>query len=103
MVSPLNLSSDCKNYPPEGAAFNEVTQSLSRFDQRERLSNDRFDRTGLKQRDDGLPSVSSRRLRLTEHIESPDAGLWHDQIGHVNGRLTALWIFPLFWGFPPPP
>jgi hypothetical protein len=92
MVSPLNLSSDCKNYPPEGAAFNEVTQSLSRFDQRERLSNDRFDRTGLKQRDDGLPSVSNRRLRLTEHIETPDAGLWHDQIGHVNGRLTACGI-----------
>ena len=45
---PHQLSSDCKNYPPEGAAFNEITQSLSRFDQRERLSDDRFDRTGLK-------------------------------------------------------
>ena len=43
MFSPHQLSSDCKNYPPEGAAFNEITQSLSRFDQRERLSDDRFD------------------------------------------------------------
>ena len=33
MFSPYQLSSDCKNYPPEGAAFNEITQSLSRFDQ----------------------------------------------------------------------
>jgi len=48
MFSPYQLSSDCKNYPPEGAAFNEITQSLSRFDQRERLSDDRFDRTGLE-------------------------------------------------------
>ena len=45
---PHQLSSYCKNYPPEGAVFNEITQSLSRFDQRERLSDDRFDRAGLK-------------------------------------------------------
>src|SRR5260370_14398586 len=47
-VFPHQLWSDCKNYPPEGAAFNEITQSLSRFDQRERLSDDRFDRTESK-------------------------------------------------------
>jgi hypothetical protein len=35
------LSSDCKNYPPEGAAFNEITQSLSRFGQREIINVDR--------------------------------------------------------------
>src|SRR6266478_3960606 len=40
--------SDCEDDPPEGAAFNEITQSLRRFDQRERLSNTRFDRAGLK-------------------------------------------------------
>jgi hypothetical protein len=74
MFSPYQLSSDCKNYPPEGAAFNEITQSLSRFGQRERLSHDRFDRTGLKQRDNSVPSVSNDRLRLREHIETPDAG-----------------------------
>src|SRR5258708_19709644 len=79
MFSPYQLSSDCKNYPPEGAAFNEITQGLSRFDQRERLRHDRFDRTGLKERDNGLPSVSNRRLRLTEHIEPPDAAFWHHQ------------------------
>jgi hypothetical protein len=33
MFSRYQLSSDCKNYPPEGAAFNEITQSLSRFGQ----------------------------------------------------------------------
>ena len=65
MFSPYQLSSDCKNNPPEGPALNEITQSLSRFDQRERLSYDRFDRTGLKQRDNGIPSVSNGRLRLT--------------------------------------
>src|SRR5260370_40858267 len=31
-------------------------------------------------------------MRLTEHIETPDAGLWHDEIGHVNGRFTACGI-----------
>jgi hypothetical protein len=50
MFPPYQLSSDCKNYPPEGAAFNEITQSLSRFGQRERLRHERFDRTGLKER-----------------------------------------------------
>jgi len=48
MFSPYQLSSDCKNYPPEGAAFNEITQSLSRFGQRERLRHDRFYRAGLE-------------------------------------------------------
>ena len=33
MFFPHQLSSDCKNYPPERAAFNEITQSFSCFDQ----------------------------------------------------------------------
>src|SRR5271169_3455161 len=92
MFSPYQLSSDCKNYPPEGAAFNEITQSLSRFGQRERLRHDRFDRTGLKERHNCVPRVRNGRLRLTKHIETPDAGLRHDEICHVNGCLTASGI-----------
>src|ERR1700726_2136997 len=76
----------------EGAAFNQITQSISRFDQREGLSHDRFDRTGFKQRDNNVPSVSNGRLRLSEHVETPDAGLWHDEICHVNGCRTACGI-----------
>src|SRR5580704_4532862 len=92
MFSPYQLSSDCKNYLPEGAAFDEITQSLSRFGQREGLSHDRFDRAGLEQRDDNIPGVSLSRLRLSEQVETPDAGLWHDEIRHVNGCLTACGI-----------
>src|SRR5271170_8248363 len=92
MLSPYPLSSDCKNYPPEGAAFHEITQSLSRFGQRERLRHDRFDRTGLKERHNCGPRVRNGRLRLTKHIETPDAGLRHDEICHVNGCFTACGI-----------
>ena len=48
VLSSGEIVQDCQNHPPERAAFNERTQSLSRFDQRERLSDDRFDRIGLK-------------------------------------------------------
>jgi hypothetical protein len=41
-------SSDCEDDPAEGTALNQVAQSFSRFGQREGLSHDRFDRTGLK-------------------------------------------------------
>src|SRR5271170_2574908 len=92
MLSPYQLLSDCKNYPPEGAAFNEITQSLSRFGQRERLRHDRSDRTGLKERHNCVPRVRNGRLRLTKHIETPDAALRHDEICHVNGCLTASGI-----------
>ena len=92
MFFPYQWSSDCKNYPPEGAAFNEITQSLSRVGQRERLHHDRFDCTGLKERDDCVPSIRNGRLRLTEHIETPHAGLWHDEICHVDGCFTACGI-----------
>src|SRR5882672_1939257 len=92
MFSPHQLSSDCKNYPPEGAALNEITQSISRFGQREALGYDRFDRAGLKQRDDTIPGVSPGRRRLSEHVETPDAGLWHDEICHVNSCLKACGI-----------
>src|SRR6202162_5691960 len=40
--------SDCEDYPAERAALNEVTQSVGRLSQRERLCHDRLDRTGLK-------------------------------------------------------
>src|SRR5437867_7468494 len=67
-------------------------QSSSSFYQRKGLSHDRFDRTGFKQRDNNVPSVSNGSLRLSEHVETPDAGLWHDEICHVNGYLTACGI-----------
>src|SRR5207244_5286223 len=30
--------------------------------------------------------------RLKEHVEPPDAGLWHNEICHVNGCLAACGI-----------
>src|ERR1700758_2419091 len=101
IISPDQRLSDCENDPPEGAALYEVTESISRFCQRKGLGHDRFDCTGLEQRDNSLPGVSNGRLRLTEHIETPDAGLWHDEIRHINGRLTAFWISPPRGAFPP--
>src|ERR1700726_4164651 len=38
--------SDCEDDPAEGAALNEVTQSICRLSQRERLCHDGLDRTG---------------------------------------------------------
>src|ERR1700722_5385545 len=86
------MSSDCKNYPPEGAAFNEIPESIGRFYERKSLSYDRFDRTGLKQRGSRFPGVSNDRLWLREHIETPDAGLRHDETCQVNSCLTACGI-----------
>jgi hypothetical protein len=92
MFSPYQLPSDCKNYPPERAVLYEVAQSFSRFSQREGLSHDRFDRAGFKQRGSRFPRVSNDRLRLREHIETPDAGLRHDEICHVNSCFAACGI-----------
>src|SRR5260221_3054056 len=84
--------SDSENDPAEGAAVDQVTQSISRFGQWEGLSHDRFDRTGFKKWDNNVPSVSNGRQRLSEHVEPPDAGLWHNEICHVNGCITACGI-----------
>ena len=84
--------SDCEDDPTEGAALNQVTQSISSFDQRVGLSHDRFDRAGLKQRDDSVPGVSPGRQRLNEQHEALDAGPFHDQICDVNGCLAACRI-----------
>src|ERR1700726_3561060 len=89
MPSSHQSLSCCEDDSAEGAALNQVTQSISRFGQREGLRHDRFDRTGLKQRDDNIPGLSPGRRRLSEHVETPDAGLWHDETCHVNGCLTA--------------
>src|SRR6476646_10606037 len=67
-------------------------QGTSSFGEREGLSHDRFDRTGFKQRDNNFPSVSNGRLRLSKHVETTDAGLWHNEICHVNSCLTACGI-----------
>src|SRR5260370_23155111 len=56
--------SDCKDDPAEGAALHQVTQRISRFGQRKGLSHARFDRAGLKQRNDGVPGISLACLRL---------------------------------------
>src|SRR6266852_5082802 len=92
MPSSHQSQSDCEDDSAERAALNQVTQSISRFGQRKVLRHNRFDRAGLKQRDDNIPGVSPGRLRLKEHVETPDAGLWHDEICHVNGCLTACGI-----------
>src|SRR4029077_12656181 len=83
---------DFEDDPAEGPAIDQVTQSISRFGQWEGLSHNRFDRTGFKKRDNNVPSSSNGRLRLSEHVETPDAGLWHDEICHVNGCRTACGI-----------
>src|SRR5712671_866204 len=84
--------SDREDDPAKGSAFNQVTQRISRLGQREGLSHNRLDRTGLKQRDNHVPSVSNGRRRLKEHVQTANAGLWHDEICHVNGCLTACGI-----------
>src|ERR1700720_4628668 len=81
--------SDCEDDSAEGTALYEVTQRISRFGQREGLGHNRFDRAGFEQRDDYVPGVGNGCLRLSEHVETPDAGLWHDETCHVNGCLTA--------------
>jgi hypothetical protein len=84
----LNLS-DCEDDPAEGAALNQVTQGISRFGQWEGLGLDRFDRAGLKQRDDSFLGISPGRLRLSEQQEALDTGPFPDQICDVDGCLTA--------------
>src|SRR5882672_6098579 len=84
--------SDCEDDPAERAALNQVTQSISRFGQREGLSHDRFDRAGLKERDDNLPCVSPGCLRLSEQYEALNAGAAPEQICDVNGCLAACRI-----------
>src|SRR6267378_8421739 len=84
--------SKCEHDPAERAALNQVTQSISRFGQREGLSHDRFDRAGLKQRDDSVPGVSPGHLRLSEQYEALDAGPLPDQTCDVNGGLAACRI-----------
>jgi hypothetical protein len=84
--------SDCEDDPAEGAALNQVTQSISRFGQWEGLSYDRFDGAGLKQRDDSIPGVNPGRLRLSEEYEALDAGLLPDQICDVDGCLAVCRI-----------
>src|SRR3984893_19115002 len=88
----LQSLSNCEDDPAAGTAINEVTESISRFGQREGLSHDRFDRAGLKQRDDSVPGVSPGRLRLSEQYEAFDAGPLPDQICDVNGCLAACRI-----------
>src|ERR1700733_3109745 len=84
--------SNRENDPPKRTAIYEITKSIGCLCKRKGLSHDRFDRTRLKQRDNSVPSVPNGLLRLTEHVEAQDAGLWHDEICHVNGRLAACGI-----------
>src|SRR5882757_9042874 len=81
--------SDCEDDPAERAAFNQVTQSVSRFGQREGLSHDRSYLTGLKQGDDTVPGGSQGCLRLSEQNEALDTGLLPNQICHIDGRLAS--------------
>jgi hypothetical protein len=88
---PLRIKnlSDGEDDSAEGADLNQVTQSLSRFGQREGLSYDWSDFTGLKQRDDTLPGGSQGCLRLSEQYEALDARLLPNQICHVDSRLAS--------------
>src|SRR5260370_20150572 len=92
MFSPYQLSSDCKNYPPEGAALNEVTQSVRCFSQRERLCHDGLDRPGLKQRKNDAPCGAPCFCRLCEQGEALHTRAFPDQIRDVDCCLAACGV-----------
>jgi len=72
--------SDCEDDPAEWAALNQITQSISRFGQREGLSHDRFDRAGFRRATIVFQASAQAGLRLSEQYEARDAGLFPDQI-----------------------
>ena len=81
--------SDCENDPAEGAALNEVTQSICRLSQRERLCHDGLDRPGLKQWKNDAPCGAPCRRRLCEQGEALHTRALPDQIRDVDGCLAA--------------
>src|SRR5579863_3655340 len=96
MVFPFSLtepkSSNCEDDSAERPPLNQVTECFRCVSQPEVLSHDRFDRTRFKQRYNDVPSFSNDRLRLSEHIETTDAGLGHDKVCHIDGCLAACRI-----------
>src|SRR6267142_5808357 len=91
-VKVMSKLANCEDDPAEGTVFDEVTKCMSSFGEREGRSHNRFDRAGLKQREDRVPGVSQSRLRLGEQYEALDAGLLPDQICDVNSCLAACRI-----------
>ena len=85
--------SDGEDDSAEGAALNLVTQSISRLDQREGPSHDRFDRAGSKQRDDSVPGVNPGRLRLSNRIgcrRGSGPSIWTVQAPRSASRNRTL-------------
>src|SRR3984893_5908327 len=87
--SSLIGASDCEYDPAERAALNEVTQSIRRFGQRERLCHDGLDRAGLKQWNDDAPCGAPYPRRLCEQGEALHARALPDQIRDVDRCLAA--------------
>src|SRR5712692_10330521 len=84
--------SDCEDDPAEGAALNEVTQSIRRFSQRERLCHDGLHRPGLKQWKNDAPRGAPYVRRLCEEGEALHARALPDQICDVYGCLAACGV-----------
>src|ERR1700704_6219611 len=84
--------SDREDDPAEGAALNEVTQSICRFSQLEDLCHDGLDRTGLKQWNNDAPCGAPYQRRLREQREALHARALPDQICDVDGCLAACGV-----------
>src|SRR6266478_3265858 len=77
---------------PKGRPSNEVTQSIRRFSQRERLCHDGLHRPGLKQWKNDAPRGAPYVRRLCEEGEALHARALPDQICDVYGCLAACGV-----------
>src|SRR6266568_4396890 len=84
--------SDREDHPTEGAALNEVAQSIRRFSQRERLCHDGLDRAGLKQWNNDAPCGAPCSRRLCEQGEALHTRAFPDQFRDVDGCLAACGV-----------
>src|SRR5580658_3715998 len=91
LVLPKGFS-DCEDDPAKGATFNQVTQSIRRLGQRERLCHDGLDRSGLKQWNNDVPCGAPCSRRLCEQGEALDTRAFPDQIRDVDRCLAACGV-----------
>src|ERR1700684_3397681 len=90
--SSLQSLSDCENDSAEGAALNQVTQSIRRFGQRERLCHDGLNRSGLKQWNNDAPGGAPSLRGLCEQGEALHTRAFPDQIRDVDGCLATCGV-----------
>src|SRR6476620_9835110 len=78
-----------EEYPPEGAALDEVTKCLCSSFKRKSLSDDRLDLARFKKLCNRRPCSCPSRYGLREQRKAFDAGTLPDQVGHIDGRFPA--------------